>query len=159
LAAAFPFAASRPTVALSVLFAAGATDVLDGWVARRTGSTSTSGALLDPIADKVFVASVATTLLTRQLLPWWGLVPLLAREVVELPLAFAVMTSRRRAHKIERARSNTLGKIATLVQFFTVASALALPGALRPMLVAAGAAGLLAGVGYGVRELRAPVPL
>lgn len=157
LAAAFPFAVSRPVVALSVLLAAGATDVLDGWFARRTKTTSALGGLLDPIADKVFVASVVTTLLAHDLLPWWGLGPLLAREVLELPLALTVLTSRRRrAPGLAQARSNALGKFATLVQFFTVASALMLPGALRPMLAVAGVAGTIAGIGYGVRGLRAP---
>jgi CDP-diacylglycerol--glycerol-3-phosphate 3-phosphatidyltransferase/cardiolipin synthase len=157
LAAAFPLAVSRPPIALVVLVAAGTTDVLDGWLARRIGASTTTGALLDPIADKIFVASVATTLLAHGLLPWWGLAPLLAREVIELPLAIVVLKSHRpRAPRLAQARSNALGKIATLVQFLTVSSALVLPGALRPMLVAAGVAGLSAGVGYGVRELRAP---
>lgn len=156
LAAAFPFVVSRPVAALSVLVAAGATDVLDGWLARRTGATTTAGALLDPIADKIFVASVATTLLARDLLPWWGLAPLLAREALELPLVLAAFTAHgRRAPRRAQTRSSRLGKIATLIQFFTVASALVLPSALRPMLVTAGIAGLLAGIGYGVRELRA----
>ena len=35
---------------------AGATDFLDGWLARKLGAESTLGAILDPIADKVLVA-------------------------------------------------------------------------------------------------------
>ena len=41
-----------------VIGAAAATDFLDGWVARRVRATSRWGALLDPIADRVFVLTV-----------------------------------------------------------------------------------------------------
>lgn len=43
--------------ALALFLAGAATDFLDGWLARRLGQVSAFGALLDPIADKVFVGS------------------------------------------------------------------------------------------------------
>lgn len=44
-------------IAALVLFIAGAlTDMLDGWIARRFNAVTRAGAILDPIADKVFVA-------------------------------------------------------------------------------------------------------
>jgi CDP-diacylglycerol--glycerol-3-phosphate 3-phosphatidyltransferase len=42
--------------ALALFVAAAVTDLLDGWLARALGAVSRAGALLDPIADKVFVA-------------------------------------------------------------------------------------------------------
>ena len=45
-------------VALGLFVAAGATDFLDGWLARRLGVTSPLGRFLDPIADKLLVAAV-----------------------------------------------------------------------------------------------------
>ena len=40
---------------LAILGMASASDLLDGWLARRLGRTTQSGALLDPVADKVFM--------------------------------------------------------------------------------------------------------
>jgi CDP-diacylglycerol--glycerol-3-phosphate 3-phosphatidyltransferase/cardiolipin synthase len=48
LAAAFPFVLGRPLVALGVLAAAGLSDVLDGWYARRFGQVTPTGTALDP---------------------------------------------------------------------------------------------------------------
>lgn len=52
---------------LSLLFLSGATDVLDGWVARARNEVSELGKALDPLADKLVIFS---TLLG---LSWWGL--------------------------------------------------------------------------------------
>ena len=55
---------ARPAVGL--LFAlAGITDYLDGYLARRLGQTSSFGAFLDPVADKLIVAT-ALVLLVQQ---------------------------------------------------------------------------------------------
>jgi CDP-diacylglycerol--glycerol-3-phosphate 3-phosphatidyltransferase/cardiolipin synthase len=158
LAAAFPFTIGSPALALSVLAASGLTDVLDGFVARWTGETTVTGAILDPIADKVFVTTVGVTLLAHDLLPLWGLAPLLAREILEAPLALLTVSSRaRRGARVPEARANLPGKLATFTQFAAIASAIAAPGALRPLLVLAGVAGIAAGLSYGARELRAPI--
>lgn len=56
LAFILPFAWSRPAAALIFLVAA-ATDWLDGFLARRLNQSSRLGAFLDPVADKLIVAS------------------------------------------------------------------------------------------------------
>lgn len=48
-------------IALTVFFAAAATDALDGWLARRRGATAL-GALLDPLADKALVVGALVAL-------------------------------------------------------------------------------------------------
>ncbi len=53
LAAAFA-ALPSARVRLVILLAAAASDLLDGWVARRFGGPSLLGAKVDPVADKVF---------------------------------------------------------------------------------------------------------
>ncbi|MEO6879070.1 MAG: CDP-alcohol phosphatidyltransferase family protein, partial [Gemmatimonadaceae bacterium] len=53
LAAGF-VAWTSPHVRLGLVCVAGATDFLDGYVARRGKWTSRWGALIDPIADRVF---------------------------------------------------------------------------------------------------------
>ena len=58
----------RGLLALGVMVLAAATDVLDGWVARRRGlETAGTGAWLDPFCDKMFVGAILATLLFKQL--------------------------------------------------------------------------------------------
>lgn len=59
LAVLFLFADSTAE-RLVILGVAAASDFIDGWVARRSGRTTRSGALLDPIADKTFVLAALT---------------------------------------------------------------------------------------------------
>ena len=66
---------------LAVWIAVAGSDALDGWVARRQGSTS-SGAFLDPLADKVLVLGALIALVAEGSF-WWVPVALIAvREVV-----------------------------------------------------------------------------
>jgi len=62
----------------------GATDWVDGWLARRIGQVSRLGQLLDPFADRLLIASVAVALLVRQVLPWQAAALLLGRDLVLL---------------------------------------------------------------------------
>ena len=66
---------------LAIWIAVAGSDALDGWVARRQGSTS-SGAFLDPLADKVLVLGALIALVAEGAF-WWVPVALIAvREVV-----------------------------------------------------------------------------
>jgi cardiolipin synthase (CMP-forming) len=152
LAAVFP-SASR--AALAVLVAAAATDMLDGWLARRRGEATAVGAVVDPVADKVFALTVMTTLRRQGKLPGWGVAALLTREILEAPLVLWVFVSpeARRARRLE-AQANIPGKIATVAQFGAVMAAVALPRAARRLLVLAAVAGAAAGASYWRRELR-----
>ena len=68
-------------VATAVWIAAASTDFLDGWVARRQGAT-TSGAFLDPLADKVLVIGALAALASIHLASWWPVGLITGREVV-----------------------------------------------------------------------------
>lgn len=54
---------SSPLGRASVIAAAAATDFLDGWLARRGKSVTTSGALIDPLADRAFVLTAVSAFL------------------------------------------------------------------------------------------------
>jgi cardiolipin synthase len=125
LAAAFPFAVGQPPLALGILIGAGLSDVLDGWYARRFGEATATGAALDPVTDKLFVLTVAITLVvTGQLTPLSVLL-LSTREIGELPLVLWVALSpgARRA-RAEQPSANWVGKAATVLQFASVSAAL-----------------------------------
>jgi CDP-diacylglycerol--glycerol-3-phosphate 3-phosphatidyltransferase len=57
------------------------TDFLDGWVARRQGIT-TSGAFLDPLADKFLVIGALVALAAGGQISWWPLILIGGRELV-----------------------------------------------------------------------------
>jgi CDP-diacylglycerol---glycerol-3-phosphate 3-phosphatidyltransferase len=68
--------------AAAVIFAAGAaSDFLDGYLARRHAMQTATGAWLDPLSDKLFVAVPAIVLSVRGEFPWWATVVIVAREL------------------------------------------------------------------------------
>ncbi len=70
--------------ALIILMVSGATDYLDGKLARMLNQTSKLGALLDPLADRLYIASTLVALTIRGIVPWWLLVVLVLRDVALL---------------------------------------------------------------------------
>ena len=65
-----------------VVFTLGAlSDGLDGYLARRHSMKTATGAWLDPLSDKLFVAAPAVVLSVLGEFPWWATVAIIAREV------------------------------------------------------------------------------
>lgn len=155
LAACFPFVVDKPIAALAVLAAAGLSDVLDGWVARRYGLVTATGTVLDPITDKLFVTTVALTLVLDRYLSLSSVVLLSLREVGELPLVLWYATSKAaRSARAATPSANLGGKLATALQFATVAWALARLPALDLWIGVTALSGVLAAIGYWRRALR-----
>jgi cardiolipin synthase len=72
-------------VALSIFIAAGITDILDGYFARSLGQQSSFGRMLDPIADKLLVASCLLMLAADETIKGWSLwaaIVILCREIL-----------------------------------------------------------------------------
>ncbi len=72
-------------VALAIFIAAGVTDILDGYFARIWGQQSSLGRMLDPIADKLLVASCLLMLAAEETIHGWSLlaaVIILCREIL-----------------------------------------------------------------------------
>ncbi len=72
--------------ALALLTLAGITDWLDGAIARATGQTSRLGMLLDPLADRMYIAATLVGLALRDIIPWWLVALLALRELMLLAL-------------------------------------------------------------------------
>lgn len=72
----------QDVVALVVLMVSGATDWLDGVLARRLGQVTRLGQLLDPAADRLFILVAVLGLAWRGTVPWWLVAVLVARDVV-----------------------------------------------------------------------------
>ncbi len=67
-------------LALCIFLAAAATDLLDGYLARRWKQTTTVGTLLDPIADKLLISAALISLVQIQVVPGWMAVLIVGRE-------------------------------------------------------------------------------
>jgi cardiolipin synthase len=156
LAVAFPFALPSRGASLAILVIAGVSDVLDGWYARRFGQATPTGAVVDPVTDKLFVLSVVVSLVATRVLPVVSVLLLSTREIGELPLLFWFFVSHKvRKARATRASANLPGKLATGFQFLTIASALLGAPWTRELLFTTAGAGAVAAAVYWVREISA----
>jgi cardiolipin synthase (CMP-forming) len=95
--------------AVGLLIAAGLSDWLDGKLARAWNQQSRLGQVLDPAADRLYIAATLAGLAIRGIIPWWLVGLLVSRELV---LGAALLALRRRA--IGPLQVSLIGKAATL---------------------------------------------
>ncbi|MBY6363535.1 CDP-alcohol phosphatidyltransferase family protein [Rhodococcoides corynebacterioides] len=96
--------------ALTLLLISGATDFLDGKLARILDQSSALGALLDPFVDRLYVVATLGGFAIAGIVPWWIAVVLVGRDAV---LAAALLLYRRRG--LGPPEVVYLGKAATFV--------------------------------------------
>ena len=117
----------RLSEALVVFIVAGITDGLDGMIARLYMQKSKLGAFLDPLADKLLLATTYVLLAVKSLVPSWLTVIILSRDVLIL-LGIFVLFMQDLPFEI---RPTIASKLTTCSQIFTaivtMASAIATP--------------------------------
>jgi cardiolipin synthase (CMP-forming) len=96
--------------AVGLLIIAGASDWLDGKIARALNQSSRLGQMLDPAADRLYIAATIVALAVRNIIPWW-LVAILA--VRELAVGGALAVLKRRTG-LGTLQVSLVGKAATL---------------------------------------------
>ena len=69
-------------IAFFVFLAAGISDAVDGYLAKRFNWTSELGKVLDPAADKLLLVTVFICLSVADLVPWWLTAVVLLRDLV-----------------------------------------------------------------------------
>lgn len=79
--------------AILVLAVGGATDWLDGKLARLLDQYSTLGAALDPAVDRLYILAALVALAAREIVPWWAVAALVGRDLV-LALCLPVLRAR-----------------------------------------------------------------
>ena len=70
------------TLALLLFFVAGASDGLDGYLAKKYNWVSHLGGMLDPVADKLLLVGCYGVLAWMGHIPWWLVVTIIARDVI-----------------------------------------------------------------------------
>ncbi len=77
----------------AILFGiASLTDLLDGYLARKTGQVTKLGILLDPIADKLLVISALVLFVDMEVIPAWIAIVIIAREFIVTGLRFVALS-------------------------------------------------------------------
>ncbi|MFI7574914.1 CDP-diacylglycerol--glycerol-3-phosphate 3-phosphatidyltransferase [Micromonospora sp. NPDC049497] len=140
-------------IAACLIFAvASATDLVDGWIARRFGLVTSVGKVADPIADKALTGAALLLLSWYDQLPWWVTGVILARELGITALRFWVIR-----HGVIAASRG--GKIKTALQILAITWYLwPMPAALvavGPWIMAAAVAvTVITGFDYVAQALR-----
>jgi CDP-diacylglycerol--glycerol-3-phosphate 3-phosphatidyltransferase/cardiolipin synthase len=131
---------------VALISVASATDVLDGWLARRRGITSQWGALIDPLADRAFVVAAVASFVWRSELSAGQALTLLARDIATA-VGFVVA---RLVPWLRNApfQARPLGKAVTLLQLATLFVVLLAPSLVAALVVAVGALAAAAVVDY-----------
>lgn len=152
LAAGF-VAAGAAEARVGLIGVAAATDFLDGWIARRVRATSRWGALLDPIADRVFVLTAVGTFLFTGALSTTGYFILLMRDLATA-VGFLVARLVPWLRPVE-FKARILGKVVTVLQLVTLAAVLVLPASVPLLLGGVATASVLAIADYTLALWRA----
>ncbi len=104
-----------------IFLLASATDVLDGYLARRLNMSTRVGQLLDPLADKCMQLAVILTLFSAELVPGWFLGILVAKEIIMI-IGGVFLYSKK-----TYVKANLVGKLNTVVLFLVMTLLLLIP--------------------------------
>ncbi len=86
------------------------TDLLDGFIARKTNTISEFGKAIDPIADKLYVAALILAMVSRDLVPLWFVIVIIGKDVL---IMIGVLIARKKIGAV--LPSNYWGKAAVLL--------------------------------------------
>ena len=155
---------SDPVYIISLMVAAGTTDVLDGWFERRAlrragrseDSAPAAGMWLDPVCDKLFAFSVIAAVIVTRRPPVYLILLLVAREIIQTAVTLAwKLVPAVRVRLRPEFRASLTGKAATVAQFFTIAAILSVHPWQVPLAIVTGVLGTAAIAFYILRSWKA----
>jgi phosphatidylglycerophosphate synthase len=147
---------SEPWDRIALIAVAGFTDFMDGWLARHEKSESTTGALLDPLADRIFVLVAISTYLVEGQLTTAQYFIFLTRDLATAAgfIVAKIIPTLRPA--VFRARM--LGKIVTVLQLITLVVIVLMPEVTDLLVVTIGAVSIASIVDYTIALWRGRAP-
>lgn len=131
---------------LALIGVASVTDFLDGWLARRRNAATRWGALIDPIADRIFVLTAVSAFLISGELTTWQYFVLLSRDIMTA-IGFLVARLVPWLRPVE-FKARYLGKVVTTLQLATFIAILAYPDLVTFLVLLVGLASAAAIVDY-----------
>ena len=131
---------------LALIGVASVTDFLDGWLARRRNAATRWGALIDPIADRIFVLTAVSAFLISGELTTWQYFVLLSRDIMTA-IGFLVARLVPWLRPVE-FKARYLGKVVTTLQLATFIAILAYPDVVTFLVLLVGIASAAAIVDY-----------
>ncbi len=134
----------------AVVALAAVTDLLDGFIARVSGTVSHVGLLLDPLCDKIFVLLGLISFLPGPHLDWAGLLVLILRDIFT---AGSYLLGRMFGRVIP-FRPRWPGKAATALQLLTLLALIFRPPYVPLLVLAVGLVSVYSIVDYGMSALR-----
>ena len=149
-------ATPRLDLRIGLVAAAAATDVLDGWLARRQRVASRAGAFIDPMADRVFVLTAIATLVAEGSLTLLQAALLLSRDIMTT-IGFVVARTVRWLRPVE-LKARVPGKLVTTLQIVALLAVLLMPARVTPLVVAVAALSAVAVADYTLALWRARIP-
>jgi cardiolipin synthase (CMP-forming) len=145
LAAGF-VATDSANARLAVVGVAGVTDFLDGWIARRARVTSKWGALIDPIADRVFALVAVSTFLFEGQLSTLGYFVMISRDLMTA-VGFLVARVVSWLEPVQ-FKARWSGKLVTVLQMATFVAVLRFPSLVSAALWLVGLSSLYSVADY-----------
>ncbi len=141
---------SDARVLAGVVIAGALTDLLDGFIARVSGTTSEVGILLDPFCDKIFVLLGVVSFLPGGQLDWAGFVILVLRDVFT---GGSYLVSRLVGHDMA-PRSRMAGKVTTFFQLNTLLALIFWPMYVSLFVLAVGIGSVYTIIDYTIFLIR-----
>ncbi|MEY2484618.1 MAG: CDP-diacylglycerol---glycerol-3-phosphate 3-phosphatidyltransferase [Verrucomicrobiota bacterium] len=114
------------TSALIIFIIAGISDFVDGEVARRYGSITNFGKLMDPLVDKIMMAAAFISLVPLKAVPAWAATAVVARDFLITGLRLMASTKGRVLPAERLGKHKTSWQIITVVFFLFLLSVLEL---------------------------------
>jgi CDP-diacylglycerol---glycerol-3-phosphate 3-phosphatidyltransferase len=144
---------SEPWDRIALIAVAGFTDFIDGWLARHEKSESTAGALIDPLADRIFVFVAISTYLVEGQLSTGQYFIFLTRDLATAAgfIVAKIIPTLRPA--VFRARM--LGKIVTVAQMITLVAIIVIPELTNSLILTIGVISVASIVDYSIALWRA----
>jgi CDP-diacylglycerol--glycerol-3-phosphate 3-phosphatidyltransferase len=146
----YSHSSSAAALCCAIFVVAGLTDFLDGYLARAMGTVSAFGAFLDPVADKLMVATALILLCTQPIAsgPWQGnawLIPILTSAIIGREIAMSALREWAAASSPEAYKAvavSSWGKWKTATQMVSISLLLltsqGLPSGVPTLVASAG---------------------
>jgi CDP-diacylglycerol--glycerol-3-phosphate 3-phosphatidyltransferase len=110
------------TTALVIFLIAGLTDFIDGEIARRYGVVTNFGKLMDPLVDKIMMASAFISLVPLKAVPAWAATTVVARDFLITGLRLMASAKGRILPAERLGKQKTSWQIITIIFFLALLS-------------------------------------